>query len=99
MEKDEPVYGPPDGAVLMSDHNVAGDAFAAVAHASLALKRPDEVLYYCGGYRVQPSSRLIIHYHLQGQFTSICNTTPCMPLRTSTKMCTSYANVAQGLID
>ena len=37
MEKDEPVYGPPDGAVLMGDHNVAGDAFTAVAHASLAL--------------------------------------------------------------
>ena len=66
MQKDQPVHRPPDGAVLVSDNNVAGDASRGLALCSVALQGAYEVLHHCGGYRIQACCRLIIHDHLQG---------------------------------
>ena len=66
VQKDDAVDGAADGGVLVSHHDVRGDAAAGAGPVAggAGMHGAYEILHHRGRHRVQPSCRLIIHHNL-----------------------------------
>ena len=68
VKEDEPVHSPPDGRVLVGDHDVGSHpsdlSCTGPASTSSHLQGPDQVFHHSGSHWVQACRGLIVHDHL-----------------------------------
>lgn len=66
MQEDDAVDSAADGGVLVSHHDVRGDAAAGpgTVAGGAGVHGANEVLHHSGRHRIQASCRLIVHDNL-----------------------------------